>query len=135
MEKSILIITALLSAFVGIAQDDVREFEMKKGDSSIVMKRYAFCLYVSGENRSHSEEEAEKIQAAHMNHISSMAEEKGLIMAGPLEGESAKRGVLIFDVNALEEAEAAISQDPAVKAGRLGFECHSWWAAKGVCLE
>ncbi len=127
MEKSVVLALALLCLCVaGVSQEKEapREFEMTEGDTTYTMKQYVFCLYLSGDNRSQSEEEAQALQAQHMNHMNSMAEEKGLIVAGPFGDESEKRGILVFDVATTEEAEEAISSDPAVKAGRLTYECH-----------
>ena len=36
------------------------------------------------------------------------------------------RGIVILKVNSLEEAQALVNQDPAVKAGRLRVELHPW---------
>ena len=70
-----------------------------------------------------------------MNHINSMVETHNLQIAGPFGDDSEKRGILIFDLEKVEDAEAAMSQDPAVQAGRLSYECHPWWAAKGSMLN
>lgn len=136
MEKSILVfLLAIFAVFAASAQENKREFEMKDGDTTYVMKQYVFCLYLSGPTRSQNEEEKAEIQAAHMAHISSMALNHHLQVAGPLGDESEKRGLLIFDLETVEEAEKIITEDPAVKAGRLTFECHPWWAAKGSTLN
>ena len=108
---------------------------MTEGDTTYTMKQYVFCLYLSGEERSQSEEEAAHIQEQHLAYINSMVEDHHLLMAGPFGDNTEKRGILIFDVGSAEEAEEVMSQDPAVKAGRLSYECHPWWTAKDVCLE
>lgn len=112
-----------------------REFEYTEGDTTYVMKQYVFCLYLSGDNRDQSEEQTESIQAAHLKHIDSMVESHGLQIAGPLETETEKRGILIFDLPTIEDAEDGMASDPAVKAGRLRYECYRWWAAKGSTLD
>lgn len=135
MEKSITCIAAVLWGVCLMAQQSPREFEMTEGDTTYTMKQYVFCLYLSGPERSQAKEEADRIQAAHMAHMSEMVITSGLQVAGPLGDDTEKRGILIFDLDTVEEAEKAMAEDPAVKAGRLRFECHPWWAAKGSTLH
>lgn len=136
MEKSIVLILFLLFNLLSWAQkEQPREFEMTEGDTTYVMKQYIFCLYLSGSERSQSEEETARLQEAHMNHMNSMAEEHGLLVAGPFGDDTEKRGILVFDVESVEAAVSIIQKDPMVISKRLAFECHPWWTAKDVCLD
>lgn len=136
MEKSIALIAFCLLYFAGVAQEEPkREFEITEGDTTYVMKQYIFCLYLAGPDRSQSEEETNRIQEAHLKHTNAMVEENGLQVAGPFGDDGEKRGILVFDLPTVEDAERAMSEDPAVKAGRLVFECHPWWTAKGSTLH
>ena len=54
---------------------------------------------------------------------------------GPFGDDGHWRGLLLFDLAEVDDAEAAIATDPAVQAGRLKFECHPWWGAKGTSLK
>lgn len=135
MEKSILAICcAVLWGALSVAQDAPREFEYESGDTTYIMKQYQFCLYLSGNDRSQSEEELATLQKAHLDHLSGL-EAKGLIMAGPFGDDGEKRGVLLFDLATTEEANALILDDPMVIADRLNFECHPLWLAKGTTLK
>jgi uncharacterized protein len=67
------------------------------------------------------------IQAGHMANIERLWKEKKLIVAGPGGDDGDMRGVFVFDTDSLEEAKALAASDPAVKAGRLAPEFHSWW--------
>ena len=109
-----------------------REFITAEGDT---MKRYVFMLLEAGENRSHDSIQAIKIQAGHMDHLNKMAESGKLIMAGPFEKGDPYRGLLIFDLETIEEAEMMERDDPAVVAGRLKMKTFYWWSAKGVTLK
>ncbi|MEQ9188435.1 MAG: YciI family protein [Cryomorphaceae bacterium] len=135
MEKSILAICcALLWSTISVAQDAPREFEYESGDTTYIMKQYQFCLYLTGNEGSQSEEEKATMQQAHLKHLSGL-EEKGLIMAGPFGDDGEKRGVLLFDLATTEEASALVLDDPMVIAQRLSFECHPLWLAKGTTLK
>ncbi|WP_157593110.1 YciI family protein [Rufibacter tibetensis] len=57
-----------------------------------------------------------------------MAADGKLTLAGPFLDNGDVRGIFIFNVNTIEEAEV----DPAVKAGRLIMESHPWYGQKGA---
>ena len=75
------------------------------------------------------------IQEAHMANIKAMWESKKLIIAGPMGDDGDTRGVFIFQAATLAEAKALAESDPAVKAGRLVPEIHSWWVEKRALPE
>jgi uncharacterized protein len=70
------------------------------------------------------------IQAGHMANIQRLWKEKKLIVAGPSGDDADLRGVFVFDTDSLDEAKALAASDPAVKAGRLAPEFHSWWVER-----
>jgi uncharacterized protein YciI len=115
--------------------DNPREFEYTEGDTTYVMKRYYFCFYLRGPERSQDSATVAQLQEAHMAHLNKMGEAGAVIMAGPFADDGEKRGILIFDVPTMEEAEKWVSEDPMVKANRLTFEIHPWWGAKGTTLK
>lgn len=99
------------------------------------MKQYYMVLLKSGTNRNHDSTEVKKIQAGHMAHISKMAEDGVLDIAGPFADKGELRGIFILNVKTHEEADELCKQDPAVISGRLNYEIKPWWAAKNSCLK
>lgn len=79
-------------------------------------------LLNSGEKRSQDSVEAMKIQELHLAHLDSLATTGKLIVAGPFQDGGEHRGLLIFDVETVEEALELESKDPAVQSGRLKME-------------
>ncbi len=135
MEKHVILLFIAFFLVLSVqAQDQVREFEYNEGDTTYTMKQYVFCLYLSGPTRSQSEKEAKLLQEKHLAHLSSL-EEKGLQLAGPFGDDGDKRGVLLFDLATVEDASLLIDQDPMVIEGRLTYECHPLWLAKGTSLK
>lgn len=126
--SSLLIVLSASSAF---AQ---REFKMKDGDTTYVMKRYVFMLLNEGPNRNHDSVTVAKIQEGHMKHINEMANTGKMVIAGPFENGGKFRGILIFDVDSISQAIRMESTDPAVVSGRLEMQPIYWWAAKGSKL-
>lgn len=74
--------------------------------------------------------ETRALQQAHMANINAMWEAKKLVVAGPMGDNGDTRGVFVFQVASLDEAKALAASDPAVKAGRLVTEVHTWWVEK-----
>lgn len=72
-----------------------------------------------------SDAERQTIQAEHLANIGRLAEAGRIVVAGPFGRENhdpTQRGIFIFDVPTLEEAEALTRTDPAVIAGVLTME-------------
>ena len=75
-------------------------------------------------------DQTKAIQEGHMANIDAMRKAKKLVVAGPMGDDGDTRGVFLFDTATREEALALTANDPAVKAGRLVPEIHSWWVEK-----
>jgi uncharacterized protein YciI len=84
-----------------------------------------------GQQRSQDSISAAKIQQAHMNNIERLASEGKIIMAGPMGDKGDLRGIFIMDRKDSTEIASHIKVDSAIVTGRLRFEIHPWWTAKG----
>ena len=129
----IIILIFLIPSFC-IAQESPREFSYEEGDTTYTMKKYIMCFLKSGPKRSQSKEEAQIIQKGHLAHMDSLAQLGIISIAGPFEDSSDVRGIVIYDLGTIEEAQKMTAGDPAVINGRLVPEFHPWWAAKGSVL-
>ena len=96
------------------------------------MRKYVMAFLKAGPNRAQSNEDASKIQKAHMDNISRMAKEGKLILAGPFLDGGELRGIYVFNVETIEEAQALTKTDPAVQAGRLVMELHPWYGSAAL---
>lgn len=96
------------------------------------MRRYVMAFLRAGPNRSHEPEAVAALQRGHMDHMRRMADDGKLIMAGPFLDGGELRGIFIFAVETLEEAEALTAADPAVQAGRLTMELHPWYGSAAL---
>ncbi len=95
------------------------------------MKQYWLVLLYSGSVRSQDTATAARIQQAHMNNIDRLAAEGKIIMAGPMGGKTSLRGIFIMNGKDSAEVASHIKTDSAIVTGRLRFEIHPWWTAKG----
>lgn len=131
--KNVLMITILVVFSMTVHAQ--REFSYSEGDTTYTMKRYVFMLLNRGDTKSMDSTEAAVLQKKHLAHLTQLSDQGKLIMAGPFEGGGNYRGLLIFDVETIEEALKLEGEDPSVKAGRLKMEAFYWWGAKGTVLK
>jgi uncharacterized protein len=76
--------------------------------------------------------QTEQLQKDHLANINRLAEMKKLVVAGPFGDNGQLRGIFVFKVNSLEEANSLASTDPAVQAGRLAINMYKWLVPEGV---
>ena len=98
------------------------------------MRTYVMANLIAGPNRDQDSITAAKLQRAHLDNITRMAEEGTLVVAGPFMDEGDVRGIYIFAVETIAEAEELTSTDPAIKAGRLEMELRPWYGPAALML-
>jgi uncharacterized protein YciI len=106
---------------------------IKTPQAPLTRSDYVFGLLVRGPKLTREQtEETKKIQEGHMANINRLAETGKLVLAGPFVDGGDRRGVFIFKVDSLSEAQALTDTDPAVIAGRLNVVLHQWSVPKGM---
>ncbi|HCX21370.1 MAG: hypothetical protein CMB80_16345 [Flammeovirgaceae bacterium] len=106
----------------------------KAGADAYGMRTYIMANLVAGPNRDQDSVTAANLQRAHLDNITRMAEEGTLVVAGPFMDDGAVRGIYIFAVETIEEAEALTNTDPAIQAGRLKMELRPWYGPAALML-
>lgn len=96
------------------------------------MRKYVMAFLKRGPNRDLDSVKAAELQMAHMENIGRMAEEGTLVLAGPFFGDQDLRGIYLFAVESIAEAEALTKTDPAIQAGSLVMELMEWYGSAGV---
>lgn len=104
----------------------------KVGADEYGMRKYVFANLIAGPNRSQEPEEAARLQRAHLDNIQRMAQEGKLVLAGPFMDSGEVRGIYVFAVETIEEAEALTNTDPAIQAGRLKMELRPWYGSAAL---
>lgn len=104
----------------------------KYGADEYGMKKYVMAFLKKGPNRDLDEKKAAELQNAHLKNIVRMANEGKLVLAGPFFGEGDLRGIYIFNVQSLEEAETLTETDPAIKAGSLVMDLKEWYGSAAL---
>lgn len=110
-------------------------FLYDEGGEKHLMQQYYIVFLKKGQNRSQDPNEAAELQRQHLAHLSRMAKEGYLSLAGPFGGDGEIRGIAVYNTPSLQMADSLARMDPMVKAGRLEVDIHPWWAAKGGELK
>jgi len=130
---SALLLTGIITAYAQttkVAYDSL--LAKKLGADDYGMKHYVMALLKKGPNRSQDSTTAANIQAGHMKNIERMAKEGTLVVAGPFEDDWDVRGIYIFNVATVEEAQKLTATDPAIFAGRLVMELHPFYCSAAL---
>jgi uncharacterized protein len=94
-------------------------------------KPYIMVLLKSGPKRDQSPELAAKIQQEHLRHLLTLRLKGKLLVNGPVLDDSVLRGISIYNSTNKDEITELLEADPAVIAGRLIYEIHSWFGIPG----
>lgn len=114
----------------GIVYDSVKA--VMYGADQYGMKKYVMAFLKRGPNRSLDDAKANELQMAHLKNIDRLAEEGKLVLAGPFFGDGDLRGIYIFDVQNIAEAEALTNSDPAIQSGSLVMELMEWYGSAAL---
>ena len=109
----------------------------KVGADDYGMKRYVFCILKTGPRDSEIKDKAErdKIFAGHMANIQRLADEGKLALAGPFgKNDRTYRGLFIFSVATVEEAQKLVETDPVIKSGMMTAELTPWYGSAATML-
>jgi uncharacterized protein YciI len=96
------------------------------------MRKYVIAFLKAGPTQPKTQAESQKITAGHMSNIQRMAKEGKLAIAGPFLDRGELRGMYIFNVESVAEAEALTKTDPAIQAGALVMELHPWYGSAAL---
>ena len=102
------------------------------GADSYGMRKYVMAFLKAGPNRNLDSAKTYEVQAAHMKNIERMADEGKLVVAGPFFDDGDLRGIYIFNVTSIEEAEALTNTDPAIQEGVLVMELKEWYCTAAL---
>ena len=107
----------------------------KAATSPLKMETVYLGFLKKGPNRKEGDDknpEIQQLQKDHLANIGRLAETKKLVMAGPFGDDGELRGIFVFRVTSLKEAQELAATDPMVKIDRLRLELHPWSVPVGV---
>ena len=98
------------------------------------MHQYVMAFLKKGPNREQDPEKAKALQKAHMDNIGKLAEQGKLVVAGPFMDNGELRGIYIFKVSTVEEAQKLTETDPLIQSGGLVMELHPWYGSAALIM-
>jgi uncharacterized protein YciI len=130
----------VLAAFcsVALAQDHNFDAGLAKrlGADENGMRTYVLCILKTGPKDAEIKgDERNRIFEGHFANIGRLAAEGKLAVAGPFgKNDKNYRGLYIFTVATIEEAEKLVQLDPAVKAGIFVPDLTPWYGSAAMMI-
>jgi uncharacterized protein len=97
------------------------------------LESYTFVLLRRGPRAlDFSEEELDRLQAAHLGHLDAMRAKGALLVAGPFRGQPDEtlRGFCLYATD-VDETRTLVEADPSIRAGRMAAEVMTWLTPPG----
>jgi len=112
------------------------ELAKKLGADERGMKNFVLCVLKTGPKDAEIKgDERNGIFAGHFANIQRLADEGKLAVAGPFgKNDKSWRGLYIFNVATIEEAETLVMLDPAVKAGVFVADLTPWYGSAAMMV-
>ena len=112
-----------------------QDIYQKAQTSPLKMETVYLGFLKKGPNRKQGDDkdpEIQELQKAHLANINRLADTKKLVMAGPFGDDGDYRGIFVFRVGSLKEAQELAATDPMIKIDRLRLDLHPWHVPVGV---
>lgn len=112
------------------------ELAKRLGADERGMKNYVLCILRTGpKDKEIQGEERKKIFEGHFANIGRLADEGKLAVAGPFgKNDRDWRGLYVFNVATIEEAQQLVVLDPAVAAGVFVADLVPWYGSAAMMV-
>ena len=137
-KPSVLAVVFSLLAAAVFAQVTTYDADLAKklGADERGMRMFVLCILKTGPKDAEIKGDARKeIFKGHFENIGRLANEGKLAIAGPFgKNDKSYRGLYIFNVATIEEAQKLVELDPAVKAGVFVPDLTPWYGTAAVLV-
>jgi uncharacterized protein YciI len=118
------------------AQESTASFDaayaQRLGADKLGMRQFVLVILKTGPNKMAAGKERNEMFAGHFANINRLAKEGKLVVAGPLDGVDGWRGLYVFAVPTIEEAQALTASDPVIINGEMVAEYHKWYGSAAM---
>ncbi|MDI1241887.1 MAG: YciI family protein [bacterium] len=104
----------------------------KLGADERGMKMYVMCFLKTGPLKVDDAKKRSDLMAGHFGMINRLAAEGKLVLAGPFSEGGDFRGIYVFDVKTIEEAQKLTETDPSIKEGYFKVEFIKWYGSAAL---
>lgn len=136
--KSTIILALISFVFAdAFCQTDNPKYDKALADSlggdDYGMKSYVLAILKTGTNKIDKKETVDSLFKGHMANITKLASVGKLVVAGPLKkNDKSYRGIFILNVKTIDEANALLITDPAIKEKLLEAELFQWYGSAAL---
>jgi uncharacterized protein YciI len=116
-----------------LAQSDP-ELAKSLGADQRGMRGYVLVILKTGPHRVPDGEARTKMFEGHFANMNRLADEKKLVMAGPLDGVDGWRGLFVFATPDVEEAKRMVATDPVIINGEMVAEYHKFYGSAALMM-
>lgn len=103
------------------------------GEDNFGMKNYIMAYLKKGRKRWMIDSAtANKLHKEHLENFKRLADEGKVINIGTFQENTDYKGIYIFNVKTIEEAQTISGTDPAIRAESLALEFHSWYGSAAL---
>ena len=96
------------------------------------MRQYVMCFLKTGPLKVDDAAKRAELMKGHFGMINRLANEGKLIVAGPFSNGGDFRGIYLFDVKTIEEAQKLTETDPSIKEGYFKVEFIKWYGSAAL---
>jgi uncharacterized protein len=96
------------------------------------MRQYVMCFLKTGPLKVEDAAKRAELMKGHFGMINRLANEGKLILAGPFSNGGDFRGIYLFDVKTIEEAQKLTETDPSIKEGYFKVEFIKWYGSAAL---
>ncbi|MCG2592202.1 YciI family protein [Ramlibacter sp. XY19] len=136
--RTFIALAALLLPLAVLAQAAPPEYDpalaRHVGADERGMRNYVLVILKTGPNKVPAGPERDAMFKGHFANMGRLAAEGKLALAGPFDGSDGWRGLFIFAVPTIEEAQALVATDPVVAQGEMVPEFHKYYGSAALML-
>ncbi|MCP4456556.1 MAG: hypothetical protein GY816_00785 [Cytophagales bacterium] len=127
MQKFTYILALFLSFSILASPSDGDKKNEKGSDVNTSQPiTYVIGIVKRGENWEKDSLRAFELQEQHLKFIESLIANNKLMASGPLTTSSGARGLYVFNVKTIRDAQALTSKDVAMSSGWISMDFHVW---------
>ncbi len=130
-----------LSCSVAAAADNTSALSNPDYDASLAakygankngMRSYVLVILKSSNSPVAAGPARDHMFAGHFANMKRLSEAGKLVVAGPLDKRYDRRGLFIFAVNSIAEAESLTATDPVIQQGEMTAEYHQFFSSAAL---
>lgn len=96
------------------------------------MRQYVMAFLKTGPLKVDDNAKRDELMKGHFGMINRLANEGKLILAGPFTDGGDFRGIYLFDVKTIEEAQKLTETDPSIKEGYFKVDFIKWYGSAAL---